>query len=67
MKRWLAITVSAGVFALCHVAVRESVPALFVLGLVLGYAYEKSGSLWRPIMIHLVFNGLSLLTAWWQL
>ena len=79
-SRWIAIAASAGIFSLFHLAARENaavgeislarvetIPALFVLGLVLGYAYEKSGSLWRPIMIHLVFNGLSLLTAWWQL
>ena len=79
-SRWAAIVVSAGIFAVFHLAAREdaiagefplarieTIPALFVLGLVLGYAYEKSGSLYRPMAIHLVFNALTLLTAWGQL
>ena len=79
-SRWAAIVVSAGIFAVFHLAAREdaiagefplarieTIPALFVLGLVLGYSYEKSGSLYRPMAIHLVFNALSLLTAWGQL
>ncbi|NIA07296.1 MAG: CPBP family intramembrane metalloprotease [Actinobacteria bacterium] len=79
-SRWAAIVVSAGIFAMLHLAARENVsageaslarietiPALFVLALVLGYAYEKSGSLYRPMVIHLVFNGLSLLMAWGQM
>ena len=79
-SRWTAIIASAAVFALFHLAARENaavgeaslarvetIPALFVLGVVLGYAYEKSGSLYRPMVIHMVFNGLTLLIAWWQL
>ncbi len=76
-SRWLAILISAAIFALFHLSVRENVaagesslaqletiPPLFFLGLTLGYAYEKSRSLYRPIWIHLGFNALTLLAAW---
>ena len=38
-------------------------PALFVLALGLGYAYEKSGSLFRPIFMHAMFNGIAMLST----
>ena len=34
---------------------------LFVLGLFLGYVYEKTKSLWVPIIIHITFNILIFL------
>lgn len=36
----------------------------FVLGLVLGYVYQWSGSLWLPILAHLFNNGLAVLLTW---
>jgi membrane protease YdiL (CAAX protease family) len=39
---------------------REHWPALFVLAMGLGYAYEKSGSLFRPIIMHAIFNGIMI-------
>lgn len=33
-------------------------PALLVLSVCMGYAYEKSGSILRPVFIHMVFNGV---------
>ena len=35
-------------------------PALFALGVVLGYNYERSGRLVAPILIHALFNGVSV-------
>lgn len=71
--RWTAILISAAIFSLVHLSVRENVaageasiaqieniPPLFLLGLVLGYSYEKSRSLYRPIWIHMGFNALSM-------
>ena len=79
-SRWAAIIASAAVFALFHLSVRENpalgetaisnveaIPALFLLGLALGYAYEKSHSLYRPIVIHFFFNSLTMLVTWWSL
>ncbi len=59
---WLAITFSSGLFVLMHQD-RGHWPALFVLGLCMGYAYEKSGSLWRPIFIHSIFNATAVIAT----
>jgi len=59
---WPAIVASSIFFAIMH-ADPGHWPALFVLGVCLGYSYEKSGSLFRPIFIHLFFNAYSVATA----
>ncbi len=61
-KVWVSILISSGLFAAAHYD-RWHWPALFVLGACLGYSYEKSGSLFRPIFIHSFFNGLSIIAA----
>ena len=65
IRPWLSIVLSSGLFALAH---QDPVhwPALFVLGMCLGYAYEKSGSLFRPIFMHSIFNAMSILAALYQ-
>ena len=76
-SRWLGIVVTAAIFAALHLTIKEEVaagecslamletiPPLFFLGLVLGYAYEKSQSLYRPICIHVGFNALSVVMLW---
>jgi membrane protease YdiL (CAAX protease family) len=62
-RPWLSIFITSLIFASVHENVTHW-PALFVLAVGMGYAYEKSGSLWRPIFIHALFNGLTLLAAW---
>ena len=62
---WPAIAASSVFFAIMH-ADPGHWPALFVLGVCLGYSYEKSGSLFRPIFIHLFFNACSVATALYQ-
>lgn len=59
---WLAITCSSIIFASIH-ANASHWPALFVLSMSLGYAYEKSGSILRPIFIHIIFNAINVTTA----
>jgi membrane protease YdiL (CAAX protease family) len=56
---WPAIAASSVFFALMH-ADPSHWPSLFILGVCLGYSYEKSGSLFRPIFIHLFFNATSI-------
>lgn len=58
-NRWLAIVLTSLLFACLH-PVMTHVPALFALSCGLGYAYERSGSLLRPIFMHMLFNGLSV-------
>jgi len=62
---WPAIAASSVFFAIMH-ADPGHWPALFVLGVCLGYSYEKSGSLFRPIFIHLFFNASSVAAALYQ-
>ena len=59
----LAIFFSAGIFAFAHLNLGVAAP-LWFLGIVLGIAYEHTGSLLVPISIHACFNlatGLSIL------
>ncbi len=58
-RPWLSILISSGIFATIHQDPAHW-PALFVLALCLGYAYEKSGSLLRPIFIHSFFNAITI-------
>ena len=53
--RWLAILVTAVVFAGIHD--KWSVPPIFVLALCLGFWYERTGNLWTTITLHALFNG----------
>jgi membrane protease YdiL (CAAX protease family) len=60
-RPWPAIFLASLMFAAVHQN-PEHWPALFVLGVGMGYAYERSGSLLRPIFIHAMFNGLTILS-----
>jgi membrane protease YdiL (CAAX protease family) len=60
-RPWQAILLTSGAFALMHP--RMHLPALFALSCCMGYAYERSGSLFRPIFIHALFNGASVTAA----
>lgn len=59
-KPWLSIMISSGLFVLAHSNAGHW-PALFVLSVCMGYSYEKSGSLLRPIFIHCLFNAISII------
>ena len=56
---WAAGISSALVFAAAHGSVVAVLP-LFVFGGVLVFVYEKTGSLWAPIAVHLCFNGATV-------
>ncbi len=58
---WLGIIATSVLFALMHPA--QHWLAIFVLSLGIGYSYERSGSLWRPILIHVFFNTTNVLAA----
>ena len=58
---WTAIILISAIFAMLHPWTHW--PALFALGMCLGYAYEKSGSLLRPIFIHSLFNGITVIAT----
>lgn len=50
-----AIVFSAALFALIHGDL-PGMPALFALGLVFGWVYRRSGSLWASILVHGMWN-----------
>ena len=59
-----AITISAAVFGLIHGNLWQAIPA-FLIGVVLGYVYYKTGSLKLTMLMHCVNNlQLSLRAAW---
>lgn len=57
LPRWAAIFASAIAFTVIHDP--WSWPALFLLAVVLGYAYERTNNLYVPILIHAAFNSTS--------
>ena len=60
-RAWVAIILTSVLFALLHPWTHW--PALFVLAMCMGYSYEKSGSLLRPIFIHSFFNAASIISV----
>jgi hypothetical protein len=54
VARWLAVIITSLVFAIIHPL--WTAPMIFLLSLCLGYAYERTGSLWVPIIMHAMFN-----------
>lgn len=56
----LAIWVTALIFGLFHMQFERVLPLAF-LGLVLGYAYYYTGSLWTVIILHFLNNGLQVI------
>lgn len=63
--RWPVVLVVSVVFALVHVGAAswQALPGLFVFGVVLGWLYERSGSLWPSIFTHIGFNALNVAIA----
>lgn len=55
-SRWLAMGVASFIFGAVHFQQPQAVPALVLLGLLMGYAYERTGSLLPAILIHALFN-----------
>ena len=55
-----AILASSLVFALVHLQAMYVIP-IFLLGMVLGWARWKTGSLGLPILLHVLNNGFALL------
>jgi membrane protease YdiL (CAAX protease family) len=56
---WTAVLLSALIFALIHGEIAVGVTA-FLLGILLAFVYEFSGSLWTSILIHAVNNSTKI-------
>jgi uncharacterized protein len=60
---WAAAAIAGLVFGLLHYTGPDSigvVPQLAVLGILLAVLYEATGSLWPPIILHVVNNAIAL-------
>lgn len=64
-RPWPSIFISALIFATVH-ANMEHWPVIFVLGVSLGYSYEKTGRLYPAIFIHSLFNATSVISTLMQ-
>ena len=51
----MAAAITALLFTLAHANVLALLP-LFLLGMLLARAYERSGNIWVPIGLHALFN-----------
>jgi len=60
MNPWVAILGSSVFFALAHGTLWRDMPALFALSVALGYNYERCGRLYPSILIHAIFNAVSV-------
>lgn len=61
----IAVVCTTVIFVLPHLPVVpwHAVPVLALLSLMLGVAYERTGSLWVPIGVHALFNAANVALA----
>ncbi|GAH76387.1 unnamed protein product [marine sediment metagenome] len=57
---WPAVLIASAIFAAAHWSQPQAVPSLFVLAVVIGYNYERTGRLLAPILIHTLFNAANM-------
>ncbi len=60
-RPWLAIGLASVAFGMMHFSQPQFVLPLTVLGVALGYVYERTGSLIAPILLHILFNSRTML------
>lgn len=62
-SRWMSIGICSLLFALTHGSAGvppHGIAALVLLAVVLGWTYERTGSLWPAILIHAGFNAFNI-------
>ena len=57
---WLAVILTSVFFAAVHASYLNTVPSMFVLAVAMGYSYERCGRLYPAILIHALFNAVSV-------
>ena len=64
MPLWVAVVVSSVLFGIGHIYQSlDGVVKTAVIGLVLGLLYVATGSLLFPILVHIVLDGLQMVTV----
>lgn len=59
---WQAILITAFLFSLLHFQFEGFLPR-FLLGIVLGYVFYKTGNIWIAVFLHFLFNASQILMA----
>jgi len=59
----LAVLISAILFSGLHMQFYGFLPRA-ILGILFGYVFIWSGSLWLPMVLHFIFNGISVVAAY---
>jgi uncharacterized protein len=54
---------SSAVFAVAHLDPVALIPT-FILGILLAYMYHRTDSVWIPILLHVLVNGMGLCAAY---
>jgi len=62
----VAIFLASLIFGLFHMQLARFIPLTF-LGLLLGYSYYYTKSIWVPIILHFLNNGLQVIAAYFAL
>ncbi len=57
-NRTAAVILSSILFSLMHMTV-DQIPFAFAAGLLMGYVYLRTGSIWSSVLIHAVNNGFA--------
>jgi membrane protease YdiL (CAAX protease family) len=62
---WTSILITAAIFTAAHYTAvpYHAMPTLFILGVALGLAFERTGSLGVPIVAHALFNAANVALA----
>lgn len=60
-----AIWIAAIVFSAMHMEFAGFVPRM-LLGILLGYAYYWTNSLWVPVILHFFFNGMQVMVTYFN-
>ena len=66
-SRWVAIIISAILFALIHPLYPLSVLNAFWAGIIYGYLRIRTNSLWPPILLHSLWNAHIILLQFYEI
>jgi membrane protease YdiL (CAAX protease family) len=62
-NQWVALILASVLFSAIHMQFEGFLPR-FILGFILGYIFMHSKNLWYPIILHMLFNSVQVLAAY---
>ncbi len=60
----VAVLITAFLFSALHMQFYGFLPR-FILGIILGYLFVWTRSIWVPVLVHFVNNGIAVVAAWY--